>query len=200
MISSLKVLLFFITGILIGIFFSLPNLLTSDKFLLYVLYTLILFVGISIGASFSFLEIIKKIKISEIFFPFGVAIFSILGGMLSSIFLNDISIYDGASISAGFGYYSLSSVLITEIKGEYLGTIALLSNIIREIFTFLVSALIVKKFYPLSPIALGGATSMDTTMPVILKYSGKEFVLLSIYNGIVLSSLVPILIPIILNF
>jgi len=199
MIDSFKVLLFFILGLTIGVFFNLPEFLTSDKFLLYTLYFLIFFAGISIGGSFNLLDIIKKIKVSEIFFPFGVAFCSIIGGLVASVFFDDISFKDGASVSAGFGYYSLSSVLITEMRGEYLGTIALLSNIIREISTFLISAIIVKKFYPLSPIALGGATSMDTTMPVILKTSGKEFVLLSIYNGIILSSLVPVLIPMILS-
>jgi uncharacterized membrane protein YbjE (DUF340 family) len=199
MINSLKILLFFVIGVFLGFFFDLPRFLTSDKFILYLLYFLILFVGFSIGASISFFEIIKKIKISELFFPFGIAFFSIFGGVLSSIFFNDISYKDGASISAGFGYYSLSTILITEIKGEYLGTIALLSNIIREISTFLFSFIIVKKFSPLSPIAIAGATSMDTTMPLIMKTSGKKYILLSIYNGIILSSLVPIITPIILS-
>jgi len=200
MINSLKILSFFIIGVVLGLFLDLPEVLTSDKVILYLLYFLIFFVGFSIGASISFKEIIKKIKFVEIFFPLGVAFFSILGGIVSSIFFKDISYTDGASISAGFGYYSLSSIIITEIKGEYLGTIALLSNIIREISTFLFSIIIVKKFAPLSPIAIAGATSMDTTMPIIIRTSGKEHVLLSIYNGIILSSLVPILIPLILNW
>ena len=38
---------------------------------------------------------------------------------------------------SGFGYYSLSSIFITEYKGAELGTIALLSNISREIITLL---------------------------------------------------------------
>ena len=63
----------------------------------------------------------------------------------------------------GFGYYSLSSIFITEYKGTELGTIALLSNIVREMITLLLSPLLVKVAGPLAPIAAGGVHEFGTS-------------------------------------
>ena len=98
------------------------------------------------------------------------------------------------AVGSGFGYYSLSSIFITEYKGAELGTIALLSNIIRELIALLFAPFLVKYFGKLSPIAVGGATTMDTTLPVILKFSGKEFLVVSLFSGFVLDLSVPFLV------
>jgi uncharacterized membrane protein YbjE (DUF340 family) len=98
------------------------------------------------------------------------------------------------AVSAGFGYYSLSSVLITQYKGVELGTIALLANIIREVLTLLLAPWMVRYFGKLAPISAGGATTMDTTFPVIVKNSGKEFSVLSIYHGFITDLSVPFLV------
>lgn len=102
------------------------------------------------------------------------------------------------AIGAGFGYYSLSSIIIGKIRGEAIGAIALISNIIREVVTLVSAPILARYIAKLAPIASGGATSMDTTLPVIYKYAGNKYSLISIINGAVLSTLVPILIPIIL--
>jgi len=98
------------------------------------------------------------------------------------------------AIGAGFGHYSLSSIFITEYKGPELGTIALLSNIMREITALLGAPLLVKYFGKLAPISVGGATTMDTTLPIITRCSGKEFVIISIFHGFVVDFSVPFLV------
>jgi uncharacterized membrane protein YbjE (DUF340 family) len=103
------------------------------------------------------------------------------------------------AVGAGFGYYSLSSIFIAQISGETLGVIALLSNIMREIFTLLMTPVLVLYFGKLAGIASGGATSMDTTMPVIVKYSGKEWGIVAVFSGVVLSVAVPFLVSFILK-
>ena len=87
------------------------------------------------------------------------------------------------AVGSGFGYYSLSSIFITEYKGAQLGTIALLSNIIREIIALLFAPFFAKYFGKLSPISVGGATTMDTTLPIILRFSGKEYMVVSLFHG-----------------
>ena len=57
-----------------------------------------------------------------------------------------------------------------------LGTIALISNIMREIMALLGAPLFVRFFGKLAPICAGGATTMDTTLPIITRYSGKDLV------------------------
>ena len=76
-----------------------------------------------------------------------------------------------------------------------LATIALMANIFREIFTLLLSPLMARLFSPLAPICAGGATTMDTTLPVITRFSGREWVFVSIAHGMVVDFSVPFLVP-----
>lgn len=101
---------------------------------------------------------------------------------------------DCMAIGAGFGYYSLSSIFITEYKGPELGTIALLSNIMREIITLLCAPLLVRWFGNLAPISAGGATTMDTTLPIITRFAGQPFVVVSVFHGFVVDFSVPFLV------
>ncbi|WP_290396855.1 LysO family transporter, partial [uncultured Duncaniella sp.] len=49
-------------------------------------------------------------------------------------------------------------------------------------------------FGPLAPISSGGATSMDTTLPIITAVSGNKFAVLSVYHGFVVDLSVPLLV------
>ena len=75
-----------------------------------------------------------------------------------------------------------------------MGTIALLSNIIREIITLLAAPLLVRYFGKLATISAGGATTMDTTLPIITRYSGQQFVILAIFHGFLVDLSVPFLV------
>ena len=105
-----------------------------------------------------------------------------------------MGITDSLAIGSGVGYYSLSSIFITEYRGAALGTVALLANIVRELLTLLASPLLVRWFGPLAPISVGGATSMDTTLPIITRYSGKDFATLSVFHGFCMDFSVPFLV------
>ena len=98
------------------------------------------------------------------------------------------------AVGSGMGYYSISSVLITGYRGTELGTIALLSNIVREMIALLGAALLVRLFGTLAPIAAAGATAMDTTLPVISRTCGPRLVPVSIYCGMATDFSVPFLV------
>ena len=49
-------------------------------------------------------------------------------------------------------------------------------------------------FGRLAPISAGGATTADTTLPVITKLCGKEFVVVSIVHGVMVDLSVPFLV------
>ncbi|MDE6771091.1 MAG: lysine exporter LysO family protein, partial [Muribaculaceae bacterium] len=119
---------------------------------------------------------------------------TLAGCLLVWLLMPCIDLGDGLAVGSGFGYYSLSSIFITQYKGPELGTVGLLANIIRELLTLLGAPLLVRLFGPLSAISSGGATSMDTTLPIITSVSGKEFVVLSIYHGFVVDFSVPFLV------
>jgi len=116
-----------------------------------------------------------------------------------SVLLPALQLREVLAVGAGFGYYSLSSIFISRLHNDSLGVIALLSNILREILTLILVPLLVKYFGKLAGIASGGATSMDTTFPVISKYSGKDYAIISLFSGIVLTMLVPLLVTLILT-
>lgn len=197
--NSFKILLFFIGGILIGTLHISPPFLASKEINVYLLYLLLFLIGVNVGGNEKLGEMIRKIHIKIVFVPISVIIGTFLGVTLFSFLTPNLRFIEALAISFGFGYYSLSSVLIAKISGETLGVIALLSNIFREIITLLFTPSITKHFGKLAPIASGGATSMDTTLPIITKSVGKEYVIVSVFSGFVLTILVPFIVPLILK-
>ncbi len=197
--GSIIILSFFIVGLLLGVNHLLPDVLIENDFSMYVLYVLMFFVGVSVGADRSSWRIIKQTSVKIFLVPFCIIIGSLIGAALVSFLLPAINVKESMAVGAGFGYYSLSSVLITQISGEELGVIALLSNVLREVFTLVATPLLVKYFGKLAGIASGGATAMDSTLPIIVKYSGKEWAIISVFSGIVLTIIVPFLVPFILK-
>ncbi|MEI7503586.1 MAG: lysine exporter LysO family protein, partial [Paludibacter sp.] len=129
-----------------------------------------------------------------LFLPLMTIAGTLLGVLAVSFFMKNSSVSECLAVGSGFGYYSLSSILITQYKGIELGTIALLSNIMREVITLLFAPWIVKYFGKLSPISAGGATTMDTTFPIIVRNSGKDYAIVSIYHGFILDFTVPFLV------
>lgn len=192
--GSLIILSFFAIGLLLGVIRWFPSEFVNFNFSFYVLCALMFSVGLSIGNDPNSLRQFRRLNLRLIFLPLMTILGTWLGVIVVSFFLKERSLIDCLAVGSGFGYYSLSSILITEYKGIELGTIALLSNIIREIITLLFAPCMVKYFGKLAPIAAGGATTMDTTFPVIVKNSGKEFAIVSIYQGFVMDFSVPFLV------
>jgi len=197
--QSLIILAFFALGTILGLYRYLPQFIMENDLSLYALYLLMFLVGVGIGSDKSSLSVIKRVKFKILMVPFSIIVGTLLGVAGVTMFIPSIDLKSAFAVGAGFGYYSLSSILISEISGDSLGVIALLSNIIREVFTLLTAPLLIKYFGKLAGIAAGGATSMDTTLPIITMYSGKEYAVISIFSGMVLTVLVPFLVTFILT-
>ncbi len=196
--GSLIILAFFIGGLLLGMYELLPDQLLTNDYSMYALYILMFLVGIGIGSNKKSLEVIKSVNFKIILVPISVITGTYIGVAAFSLIQDNLSLVESLAIGSGFGYYSLSSVLITEISGETLGVIALLSNISREIITLLFTPVFAKYFGKLAPISSGGATSMDTTLPIITKYIGSDYAIISVFSGVVLTILIPFIIAVIL--
>lgn len=192
--SSLTILSFFALGLLLGVFELLPHLWLLQNGSFYVLCLLMFCVGVSIGYEKEMVQRFKSLSPRLLFLPLMTIGGTYLGVLAVSFLLKGMKITDLLAVSSGFGYYSLSSILITEYKGVTLGTIALMANIFREVFTLMLSPWMVKYFGKLAPICSGGATTMDTTFPVILKNSGKEYSIIAIYHGFITDFSVPFLV------
>ncbi len=197
MSNSLKLLTIFVAGIFIGFLNILPPQVNIDKISEYLLYLLVFTIGITISRSEGILKIIKTYHLKLFLLPLMITLGSLLGALLLGLFYSDITIKHSLGLGAGLGYYSLSSLMISQYGFKEIGAIALISNIIREILTLILAPLMIKVFGRFSPIASAGATSMDTTLAVIIKYTDKENAIISMFNGVTLSILVPLLITLI---
>lgn len=192
--GSLIIVGFFILGIAAGLSGMVPESIIDGDLTFYALCALLLFVGIGIGSDRNIVTKFKSLDVRMALLPLGTALGTFAGSLVVSFILSGRSPLDCLAVGSGFGYYSLSSIFITEYKGAELGTIALLANIIREMVTLLLSPVLAKVFGPLAPISSGGVTSMDTTLPIIMASSGEQYSAVSIFHGFILDFSIPFLV------
>jgi len=198
--GTLIILTFFIAGVLLGVSGRIPECAISADWSTYALYMLMFLAGVGIGADRGSWQVIRTINIKILLVPAGIILGTFIGVTVCSLLLPSLELREVLAVGAGFGYYSLSGILISGMHSEALGVVALLSNIFREVFTLLFTPLLVRHFGKLAGIAAGGATSMDTTLTVISKYSGRDYAIISLFSGIVLTILVPVFVTFILTF
>lgn len=156
-------------------------------------------VGISVGKNKQVFSKLKVYHFKILIIPTGIVIGSLVGGGLASIILQ-MPIGEGLAIASGLGWYSLSGVLLTDLAGVEVGSIAFLANLFREILSFMMIPILAKTFNHYTAIAPAAATSEDTTLPILMKYTSEEVVMMAVINGVVCSSLVPLLIQLIYTF
>ena len=200
--GSLIVVAFFVLGLLAGGSGCMPSWATGSGTSFVALCALLLCVGTGIGLNPDMKSDMKSLNPRLAFLPVATIVGSWMGAMVAFLlmksdvcsFLQHRDLTDCLAIDSGFAYYSLSSIFITEYRGAELGTIALLANIIREMITLLLTPLLAKWFGPLAPISAGGATTMDTTLPIITQAIGQRYVALSIYHGFTTDFTVPFIV------
>jgi uncharacterized membrane protein YbjE (DUF340 family) len=192
--NSFIILLFFVAGVLLARFGETDFITDESKLSFYVLCALMFSVGVSVGGNKTILNAVRKINPRFFLLPLATIIGTLGGAFVAAFFLANYSLSEWLAVASGFGYYSLSSILITENSGAELGAIALMSNVLREIITLIFAPIMVKYFGKLAPISSGGATTMDTTLPIITRYSGEEMVMVSVVHGFMLDISVPFLV------
>ncbi|SRR6056297_147481 len=191
---TVKILLVLLAGIGSGIFLLEPEFMAKTDILLDIgLCLLLFFVGIDIGNNKKAFTHLKKIGFKLLLIPISAAMGSILGGMIVSVFIG-MNIFEGGAVGAGFGWYSLSAILIAPYSSE-LSTIAFLTNVFREILAVIFIPITAKYIGYFETIALGGATAMDTTLPIITRNTNSETAVVSFVSGLLMSIFVPILVP-----
>ena len=193
--GSLIIIGFFVLGTLCGVSHLIPiDIVMDSRISFYALCALMFSVGLSVGNDPQTLKNFRSLNPRLVFLPIMTILGTLAGSAAVSLILTHRSLTDCLAVGSGFGYYSLSSIFITEYKGAELGTIALLANISREILTLLAALLLVRWFGNLAPISAGGATTMDTTLPIITRTAGQQFVVVSIFHGFVVDFSVPFLV------
>ena len=206
--GSLLVVGFFFLGCLLGWFGWLPAFIRENDLSVYVLYLLMFQVGLSIGSDKQLKQILRNIRPRLLCVPLATIVGTLSFTALASLLLSRWGVFDCLAVGSGFAYYSLSSILITQLKepslgaqvAAELGTSALMTNIIRELFALLGAPLFMRYFGRLAPICAGGATTMDTTLPIITRYCGNEWVFVSLFHGFLVDFSVPFLVTFFCSF
>lgn len=195
--SSLMTLGFFLLGCTVGIYYMVD--FDVHEAAIYVLYALMILIGMNLGGNQNFKEFFSELTPKMLLVPlatvFGTVLFSAVGGFI----LSRWSSFDCMAVGSGFAYYSVSSILITQLKtaslgvqvATELGTIALLSNIFREMFALIGAPLIRRYFGYLAPISAAGIGSSDISLAVITKYCGMNAVPIAIIHGLIINLSMP---------
>ena len=191
----LSVAVSLVGGLLFGYLFLDPGVKdTLDLILMSALDVMIFIAGIEIGSNRGILKRICNLHsaLLALAIPLAVACGSICGALLLG-HIAGLSAYDSLLVGGGLGWYSFSSVVISAMYSTEIGTVAFLANMMREISGFFLIPLLVRvhKFLALAP---SGAATMDSGLPVVIKYTNLHVGMYSFINGLVLTLIVPVLI------
>lgn len=174
--ESLIVLLFFGAGVLAGVLGDFPAAFVGivHEASNYAVYAMLAAVGMTLGFDVRAWRILRDLKGWVALVPLMIAVGTFLGGTAAWAVL-DMSFRDVMAVSAGFGYYSLSSMLINQLADVSLGSMALIANMVRELVTLLFAPLIARVFGGLGPLSAAGAASDTCLLPEISVFIHKNF-------------------------
>lgn len=150
----------------------------------WLLRLLLVSIGFELGVDLHKLDL-RKMALPLLLLPFFNVLFSLGCGLIFSLFTR-LTLKESLLLYSGMGWYSLSSVLIAGQGMALLAILAFIHNVFRELLTIL-SVPFVARISPYLPIYLGGATTMDVTLPFIQKYCGREYTLAAFYSGVICS-------------
>lgn len=181
-------------GVLCGLFLFSPEVAAfftgNSEWFLWVLMFL---VGISVGLGKGVFSRVKSYGLRVLILPLSITAASAAAGLACAP-LTGLSLGESVSIASGMGWYSLTGILLTDLAGAEVGAIGFLGNLLREMFSFLVIPWIAAHLNHYTAIAPAGATSEDTTLAVLVRYTREEIVVLAVFNGVLCSAMVPVLI------
>lgn len=188
-----------IVGFIAGRLLPINNLpITVDSIIKGLLMLLILLVGIQLSHSGMTLRQVllnkRGVQVSVLF-----CISVALGGVVFGLMMPNVSIMQGLALSSGYGWYSLSGIVMTDAYGAIWGSVALLNDLLREFLALMFIPLLMRK-YPSTAVGLGGVTSMDFTLPVIQSSGGNEVVPLAMSFGFIVNIVSPVLMVLFSSF
>lgn len=182
-------------GILLGILVTQSNLQIAFNSW----YLLLIFIFL-IGIELAFTQFDRSwLSWKVLLVPAAAFVGSCLAAVVNYLILsNHFNLNEIMALAQGYGWYSMSGILFTELHSARLGGIALLTDLFREIFAILLMYCLGWRF-PRSAISSAGATSMDVTLAMVKQSCGTHYVPHAMMSGLILSLLAPLLISLFLN-
>ncbi len=172
-----------------NLFTVVPNDAISNTLFTVTLIALLFVFGFSFAADKATVQKMRQTGWKIAVFPLFVAVGSLVGGLVAG-FVLQINLAGAMAVSSGYGWYTLSGPMMGQLMGAKWGTLGFAANFLRELITIIAVPLMVK-LDRLAPVASGGGTTMDTTLGVIVKYAGKDTLMIAFANGLILSIIAP---------
>mgnify|MGYP000947713366 CR=1 FL=1 len=202
---TIAILAFVVLGIFCGYFF-IPKLFSDYGFfetlsgntLVIGLCFLLLFVGIDLGLTGTIVSSLKKTGFRVLAFPVAVVLGTLTAAFLCGLVLA-ISQTEALAIGAGFGWYTLAPIVITEQGYVVAGAISFMHNIMRELGGIVLIPIVAQKIGYLESASLPGVAAMDVCIPLIERACGEKIVIYSFLIGLLQSAIVPLLVPLIIG-
>ncbi|WP_416190120.1 lysine exporter LysO family protein [Neisseria sp. CCUG17229] len=172
--------------------------LPSENLGMYCLMALVLLIGIQLnGSGVSLRQVLinkRGVQTAMIMMASSLA-----GGLLFAALNEDVSWLKGLALASGFGWYSLSGLVMTEAYGAVWGSIMLLNDLGREFFALVFIPMLMRR-HPSAAVGVGGATSLDFTLPIIQSSGGLAAVPLAISFGFIVNVAAPFLMVVFSSF
>lgn len=188
LLTSCKPIIFVTLGIISGQCLSL-SVHSIEQLMQSTLFFLLLLIGFELKHS--------GLTLREILFnPTGIKISvtvmvtSWIGGLIAG-WLTDLSPLTSLTLASGFGWYSLSGILVGDAYGAVLGTASFMIELLRELLAIAIIPVLIHR-QPVATIGYAGATAMDFTLPMIQRHGGIQCVPVAIVSGFILSASVPV--------
>jgi uncharacterized membrane protein YbjE (DUF340 family) len=153
------------------------------------LIVLLFVMGLVFGLDKESVSKMRRMGLKILVIPIAVALGSILGGTVSALVLG-LDVVKTMTVTAGYGWYTLAGPMVGQFFGAQWGALGFVVNFLRELFT-IVTISVTARIDKYAPIALGGATTMDTTLPVIVRYCGSDSLIAAFSSGFTLSIIAP---------
>ncbi|MGQ7270649.1 lysine exporter LysO family protein [Marinobacter nauticus] len=194
-LAGLKPLLSVLIGALLG-YFLFPELPMVDDVATWALMLLLFLIGLQLrNAGLSLRKLLMNRQ------GLGIALALVVSSLVAGLALVpvlDIPWHQSLALASGFGWYSLSGIVIGDALGPAWGGVAFLNDVLREIIALALIPLVIHT-RPAMAIGYGGATAMDFTLPVIRSIGGLACVPVAIASGFLLSFLSPVLMGVFLS-
>jgi uncharacterized membrane protein YbjE (DUF340 family) len=168
---------------------AIENAWISDYAFNGALMVLLFVMGVAFSMDKEAIAKMRQIGLRILLVPLAIGLGSILGGLVGGLILG-INVIGTMAVSAGFGWYTLSGPLVGQLLGAEWGALGFVVNFLRELLT-ITTVSVTSKGGKYIPVAFGGATTMDTTLPVIIRYSGSEALITAFSSGFALSIMAP---------
>ncbi|MDE7459872.1 MAG: lysine exporter LysO family protein [Paramuribaculum sp.] len=161
---------------------------------LWLLYLLMLQVGLGIGSDPKVKEMLRTLTPVSLLLPLTTVAGALILTYPVAFMLKAVCVTDSLAINSVCGYYSLSSIMLSQLKeplvgatlAAKIGAVALLANVVRELIALTGAPLIARHCGKEAVIAAAGVTSVDVCLPAIRRWCGERYVGLALVHGTVI--------------